>query len=193
MMNEILETLVSGLKRRIETFGHAVLVIDGDCAAGKTTLAARIAARFSCNLFHMDDFFLPPALRTEERLSEPGGNVDYERFFTQVLVPLKGNEAFTYGAYSCADGSTATAAVAPRPCAVVEGSYALHPRFLDAYREMGAMLLFLRVPEDEQLRRIQKRNGEAMLRRFRDEWIPLEKRYQQAFLPLWGDVTVTDG
>ena len=57
----------------------AVVAIDGRCGSGKTSLAALIAALFPCNVFHMDDFFLPPALRTPERLSQPGGNVDRER------------------------------------------------------------------------------------------------------------------
>lgn len=187
------DLLVSGLQSHIRQYGRAVLVIDGDCAAGKTTLAAQVAARLPCNLFHMDDFFLPPALRTEARLAEAGGNVDYERFLSQVLAPLVSGRAFAYGAFSCADFSTTDISVTPGPCAVIEGSYALHPRFLDAYRALRAVKLFLRVAEAEQLRRIRQRNGEAMLRRFRDEWIPMEKRYQAAFRTQWGDVQIIDG
>ena len=32
----------------------------------------------------MDDYFLQPYQRTEERLAEPGGNVDYERFKEEI-------------------------------------------------------------------------------------------------------------
>ena len=193
MMVSITDQLVSDLQLHIQQHGRAVLVIDGDSAAGKTTLAARVAERMDCNLFHMDDFFLPSALRTQARLSEPGGNVDYERFLTQVLTPLLTGEAFAYGAYSCTDLSTTDIAIAPKPCAVIEGSYALHPRFLSAYKTMRAVKVFLRVAADEQIRRIRQRNGEAMLRRFREEWIPMEKRYHQAFEAQWYDVQFTDG
>ena len=45
----------------------------------------------------MDDFFLPPALRTPERRSEPGGNVHYERFLTEVLPNLRSEDLFPIG------------------------------------------------------------------------------------------------
>mgnify|MGYP001356719858 CR=1 FL=1 len=189
----IAEQLIHNLEQNIATCGRGLLVIDGDCAAGKTTLAAQVCAQLDCNVFHMDDFFLPPALRTEERLAEAGGNVHYERFEKQVLTPLFKNEPFVYGAYSCMTRKTAEVFVTPKPAAIIEGSYALHPRFLETYGAMNAMLVFMRISAGEQLRRIQKRNGEAMLRRFRDEWIPMEKRYQQAFEHQWEDVKFTDG
>ena len=44
----------------------------------------------------MDDFYLQPHQRTTKRLREPGGNVDYERFETEVLQPLLTGEAFSY-------------------------------------------------------------------------------------------------
>jgi uridine kinase len=187
-MNATQNQLVAALKERIRRLDTAVLVIDGDCAAGKTTLAAQIAAQLDCNVFHMDDFFLPQAMRTADRLSEAGGNVHYERFMEQVLVPLIQNKPFAYGVYSCADGATRTVDVIPKPAAVIEGSYALHPHFLEKYESLDAVKVFLRVDPEEQLRRIARRSGETMLRRFREEWIPMEKRYQQAFLEAWGDV-----
>jgi len=192
-MTDIADQLILELQKNIQKHGRAVLVIDGDCAAGKTTLAARIAARLSCSVFHMDDFFLPPALRTETRLNEAGGNIHYERFEEQMLRPLQKNESFSYGAYSCADHSTREVTVTPKPAAVIEGSYALHPRFLPVYQAMSAVLVFLRIPAEEQLRRIQSRNGEAMLRRFKEEWIPMEKQYQQAYQNRWADVEFIDG
>ncbi|MBE0601596.1 MAG: hypothetical protein IH607_07380 [Firmicutes bacterium] len=192
-MSKLPQQLVCALQRHTETDGRAVIVIDGDCAAGKTTLAAQLAARCGCGVIHMDDFFLPKALRTPERLREPGGNVHYERFFTEVIQPLLTNEAFRYGALNCADFSVREIAVTPDPCVIIEGSYALHPRFLDAYRQMNAITLFLRVPAKEQLFRLQKREDEASLRLFAEKWIPMEKRYQEAFRPLWDDVTFTDG
>lgn len=82
--------LLAELLLQLGAQGRAVAAIDGNAAAGKSTLAARIAAFFaprcSVNVFHMDDFFLPGALRTPERLAEPGGNVHYERFQDEVLA-----------------------------------------------------------------------------------------------------------
>ncbi|HPF88309.1 MAG TPA: uridine kinase [Candidatus Limiplasma sp.] len=192
-MKRIAKRLVSDLSELLRKKGRAILVIDGDCAAGKTTLAAQIAAQIDCNVFHMDDFFLPSALRTEARLAEIGGNIDYERFLAQVLKPMQANKPFTYGAYSCKDGTTHYCAVQDKPVAVIEGSYALHPNFLATYQAMGALKVFLRIDAEEQLKRIQTRNGDTMLRRFREEWIPMEKRYQQAYRSAWGNVTFIDG
>ena len=65
-----------------------IVAIDGKCTSGKTTLASRLAAFYDCNVFHMDDFFLRPEQRTTERFAEIGGNVDYERFWEEVLLQM---------------------------------------------------------------------------------------------------------
>ena len=67
---------------------HVLVAIDGPCASGKTMLAATVNKRFGGNVLHMDDFFLRPEQRTPERFAQPGGNVDRERFETEVLAPL---------------------------------------------------------------------------------------------------------
>ena len=56
-----------------------ILAIDGRCASGKTTLAAKIQEKTRCGVIHMDDFFLRPEQRTKERLSQAGGNIYWER------------------------------------------------------------------------------------------------------------------
>ena len=60
--------------------GPIILAIDGGSASGKTTLSDSLANIYDCTVFHMDDFFLCPEQRTQERYAEPGGNVDRERF-----------------------------------------------------------------------------------------------------------------
>ena len=66
-----------------------IVAIDGMCGSGKSTVAGKLQEYFGCSLFHMDDFFLQPHQRTSQRLDAPGGNVDYERFQAEVLIPLK--------------------------------------------------------------------------------------------------------
>ena len=66
-----------------------IIALDGRCASGKTTLAKDAAELFGASAVHMDDFYLPLALRTEERLGTPGGNVHYERFLTDVIPALR--------------------------------------------------------------------------------------------------------
>ena len=73
--------------------GVSVIALDGRAAAGKSTLAAALAETLQAAVIHMDDFFLPPALRTPQRLDRPGGNIHYERFAEEVLPRLRGGQA----------------------------------------------------------------------------------------------------
>lgn len=158
--------------------GPVLVAIDGQCASGKTTLGKMLANRFECNLFHMDDFFLRPVQRTAKRLAEVGGNVDYERFRLEVLEPVLRREAFTYRAFDCRSQEFGTAVTVPvKRLNIVEGSYSRHPYF-GAYYHLGYCLL---VEEEEQKERICRRNGEQMLKRFTEEWIPRENAYLEAF------------
>ena len=68
--------LTDAIRRLPTNRGRVVVAIDGRCGSGKTTLAAALQKEFSCAVFHMDDFFLRPEQRTEERLAQPGGNAD---------------------------------------------------------------------------------------------------------------------
>ena len=79
-----------------------IIAIDGRSGAGKSTLAATLEEKLGVSVVHMDDFFLQPPQRTQERLLEPGGNVDYERVEQQVLQPLKaGAERISYHRFDC--------------------------------------------------------------------------------------------
>ena len=155
---------------------HQVLVaIDGSCTAGKTTLAAELQEIYDCNVFHMDDFFLRPHQRTPERFAETGGNVDYERFFEEVLMPLRDGGAFSYRPFSCRRFEMAEpVAVQPKRLNIIEGSYSQHPYFGDVYD----LKIYLTItPELRQLR-LQDRPA-PLQERFRREWIPMEQRYFQ--------------
>lgn len=150
------------------------VAIDGYSGSGKSTLATLIGQVYDCNIFHMDDFFLPPTLRTEARLAETGGNVDYLRFRQEVIAGLHSGRQFAYQPYDCRLATlTAPVSVSPKQLNVVEGSYSMHPTLVDSYQ----LKVFLEIAPEEQLHRIRQRNGEAMLKRFKREWIPLENRY----------------
>ncbi len=150
------------------------VAIDGNSGAGKSSLAALIAQVYGCNVFHTDDFFLPPERKTAQRLAEPGGNVDYERFSKEVLAGIKSRVPFEYRAYDCKRGGlTAPVHVAPKNLSVVEGVYSLHPGLKMRYD----LTIFLKVGGAAQRERILRRSGEAMLARFDSDWIPLENDY----------------
>ena len=152
--------------------------IDGMCATGKTTLGYYLKEQFDCNLFHMDDFFLRPEQRTPERLAQVGGNVDYERFREEVLEPIRKKETVRYRPYCCRTGEIADGSrIAYKPLNIIEGSYSLHPFFGDLYD----LRVFTESTPDRQKRHILERNGEAMLQRFVEEWIPKENAYFEKF------------
>lgn len=177
-MQELAKRVLASIQTLLEKQAQVIVAIDGRCAAGKTTLAAQIAAMVPCNVLHMDSFFLRSEQRTAARLAEPGGNVDYERFFTEALVPLCAGEPFCYRPYDCRTQSLLTP-VCVTPCAInlVEGSYSCHPALWTSYDYR----IFLTVEPDEQLRRIRLRNGVQCAERFRTQWIPLEERYFARF------------
>ena len=157
---------------------RAIVAIEGRCASGKTTLAARLEQRYGWSVVHMDHFFLRPEQRTEARYAQPGGNIDYERFRAEVLEPLAGGRTALYRPYCCQTGVLEDPIeVKPSPVVVVEGSYSCHPALWDFYRRR----VFITVDPEEQLRRIHQRNGPEQLKNFRERWIPLEERYFGAY------------
>lgn len=166
--------IIEELKSLIEENKTLIIAIDGRCGSGKSTLAAIIKETFDCNVFHMDDYFLPFNRKTTKRLSEPGGNVDYERFKIEILTPLQSGDDVTYRPYNCSKGTLDEAInVEFKNVTIVEGSYSLHPILKEAYDYK----IFLTVEPKVQQKRILKRNGEERLQNFINKWIPMEEHY----------------
>ncbi len=178
MIQNIAESILCEIEELRQEKKRLLISIEGRCAAGKTTVATHMQTVCGCNVIHMDDFFLRPEQRTPERMNELGGNVDYERFLKDVLIPLKRGEIFSYRPYDCQRQEMKEAVqVAPSSINIIEGSYCCHPRLFEYYD----LKIFLTVDKDEQLRRIRSRNGEKLAVRFQEEWIPLEESYFSAY------------
>ncbi len=171
-----LKTISTALKTANE---RIVIAIDGKCASGKTTAAELICEIFGGEIIHMDDFFLPPQMRSSDRFSEIGGNIHRERFIEEVLPNLKNNQSFTYRKFDCSKMSYSDipCQISARGLIICEGSYSLHPSFGKYYD----IAIFSDIDSSEQIRRIRNRNGEYMLNRFTGEWIPMENKYFDAF------------
>lgn len=172
-----MEEIISRLKKEIDTMQDTgkqiVIAIDGNCTAGKTTLASILEKEYDCNVFHMDDFFLRPQQRTDERYAQPGGNVDYERFREEVLLPLKSGNGFSYRPFACKTFTLSDAVqITPKQLNIVEGTYCQHPYFGDVYD----LKLFLSVAPELQRERVFHRPQHVQERFFTD-WIPMEKLY----------------
>lgn len=172
-----LPLLVEEARRLAARQGRAVIALDGRCASGKTTLAARLEGRCGWSVVHMDHFFLRPEQRTPGRYAQPGGNVDHERFLEEVLLPLRRGERPVYRPFDChAQALRDPIPFDPGPVVLVEGSYACHP----ALRAQYDLRAFLTVDPAVQMERVVAREGESCARVFREKWIPLEERYFSA-------------
>ena len=175
--NELIAPLLRSIDEMLRRDERVVVAVDGNSAAGKSSLAARLKSLYSCNVFSMDDFFLRPSQRTPGRLAEPGGNIDYERFLCEIIEPLKLGEPFAFSPFDCSVGElSAPVQAEPNRLSVIEGVYSLHPyfgRFCD-------LKVFLSLGEAEQRRRLLARNA-GLYERFICEWIPMENLYFNHF------------
>ncbi len=166
------------IDRALAVSEQVTAAVDGRCGAGKSTLGALLQKVYDCNLIHMDHFFLRPGQRTAKRLGEAGGNVDYERFRDEVLDHLRDPEGFSYQIYDCSRMELGERKFMPcKRLNIIEGSYSQHPYFGNVYD----LRFFCEIEPEEQLRRIEKRNGPDMRKRFEREWIPMENRYFESF------------
>lgn len=172
--------LLCAIDRKAARQERLLLAIEGGSASGKTTLSQLLSRIYGCTVFHMDDFFLRPEQRTPERFAEPGGNVDRERFYEEVLKPLTDGTPVRYLRYDChTQALQPPVEVTPTALTVVEGAYSMHPLLADRYD----LSVFLRIAPELQHQRILKRNGPEMAERFFSLWVPLETAYFEAMDP----------
>ena len=174
---DIVARITEHIQKLLEDKEFVIVAIDGRCASGKTTLAEKLQEKLSCNVIHGDEFFLRPNQRTVERLSVPGGNVDYERLLEEVILPLRENRDFTYRPYDCKTCSLKEPVqVKAKRITIIEGSYSCHPYLWEYYN----LRIFLTIDKKTQRERIQKRNAENA-EVFFEKWIPLEEAYFKAY------------
>lgn len=181
-MNNFTDRLIP-VKKRIEELlkekERVVVAFDGRSASGKTCAAGYFAQEMDADVIFMDDFFLPPELRTQERRAEPGGNVHYERFEDEVVAGIRRGGRFGYRVFDCSSMDYAADNKWCEDCRliIVEGAYSTHPRFGKYYD----LSVFFHVDPEEQKKRILERNGAEKLSDFTQMWIPMEERYIAAF------------
>ena len=155
-----------------------LITLDGPCASGKTTLAKALSVVLDCPVIHTDDFVIPHALKTPERLSVPGGNCDSERLLQEVILPFKQGLPVVYRPYDCAARLPGPQTVlSPSRTLIVEGSYSSLPRI----RAHADVCLFLQASRDLREKRLRERESPDALQMFYSRWIPLEDAYFEAF------------
>jgi len=175
--------LFSKIEQLIDSKKQVTVTIDGMSAAGKSSLAALLKETYDCNVISLDSFFLRPEQRTPDRLAELGGNIDYERFYDDVLLPLRAGKPFEYRPFDCQTMKLCDLInVELRPLTILEGVYSMHPYFTrdSNVTTLSDISVFLKIDESLQRDRLIKRSP-FLYDRFINEWIPMEKAYFSNF------------
>lgn len=172
------EELLEKIKDAVSDRSHFVIAIDGRAASGKSTLADYLSENLSASVVHTDDFYLPFEMRTDERLSEAGGNFHRERFYGEVVCNIHAKNKFKYGVFDCSSGRVSSErTVYPTGVVIVEGAYSMHPS-LNKYYDMS---VFVTADLKARIDRITERNGAQKAKVFASRWIPLEEVYFKTF------------
>ena len=154
--------------------------LDGWGAAGKSTLAAAIAAELrDVAVVHIDDFASP-------RIPE----WDWDRFDAQVVAPLLAGQPARYQRWDWAtDAGAEWQAIEPGRVVVVEGVSSTRREV----RAPWALTVWVAAPRDVRLRRAAERDGTAMLPRWLGDWLPSEEAYVARERPQQRADVVVDG
>ena len=170
------DQLIKWIEERMEHKQQIILAIDGRCGSGKTSLASRLQTLYPARVLHMDDFYLPFEKRKANWEQIPGGNMDFERFMKEALLPAVKGENIAYRPYRCQKGGLLEQTLLePMPLTIVEGSYALYPTLADYYD----FKVFLSCSKEAQCERIEAREG-VRYSQFLARWIPMEEAYFKA-------------
>ena len=170
--------ILDDVERIFKEKSRVIIAIDGKSGTGKSHLTKLLESCAPVSTVHMDDFFLPKEKRTEQRYRTPGGNVDSERFLSDVVIPLRNRMPFSYRPFDCSAMCLSDTIVeVDKPFIVVEGVYSLLPSFRDVYD----LAYVLTAPYEARIDRIRARNGEKKLEMFTSLWMPLEDEYFDAF------------
>ena len=117
----------------IKNNNNKVIGIDGPSGAGKSTISSHLEKNYDVLVFHTDDYFLSAERKTKERLEEPGGNLDYERMEKEIFSNLD-NDYILSNKFNCQTNVLEQGLrVKKKTIVVIEGVYALHPRFREYY------------------------------------------------------------
>lgn len=136
--------------------GVLVVAIDGQGAAGKSTVAARIADAVGAGLVHTDDFFqqLHPSAAGRPPVCQPLSQYyDWRRIRAQALGPLRARRraAFRRFDWSRGAGLDGVVMVPPADLILLEGVFSAAPELSDLVDRS----VFVDTSEHERLRRLR--------------------------------------
>ncbi len=154
--------------------------VDGRGAAGKTSFAELVAAVVPrAVVVHVDDFAGPAVPEW-----------DWERFREQVGVPLLTGRPAHYQRWDWGTDSGAEWHDVPTRCVlVVEGVSSTRAEV----RLPWDYTVWVDAPREVRLRRARERDGDAMMQRWLEDWLPSEERYVEREHPQERVDVIVDG
>jgi len=166
------EQIEIDLRNALKEKEHVVIAIDGMSASGKTTYAQTLQEKYNARVIHMDDFYLPLAIRNDETLKTYGKNIDINRFKEEILNNL--NNDIWYVSYNCqTDSFNEGILLKNTRVTIIEGAYALLKDF-GRYYDFAYVLV---IDDANQIKRLEKRVGHQKTQIFLNLWIKLENKY----------------
>lgn len=175
--------LYETLKTYNRKYGILLVGIDGFGGSGKSTFAKELSEEGQdIAVVHMDDFYLPSALRSEgEPGSRPvGSDFDWKRLKREVIDPLIDNKEIKYQIY---DWNTDTISnwklILPGGIVIIEGVYSTRNELADFYD----FRIWIDCPRELRLKRGLLRDGEISRTLWETKWIVEEEKYIQEHKP----------
>jgi uridine kinase len=151
-----------------------IVGIDGPVGAGKTSLCDALATLSpAISVVHMDDFFVPPALRVAPD-EEFGRQIDWRRVLEQVVVPLTNGlpgryQRFDWPTYALQEWHDIPAG----GIVLLDGVYSTREE-ISPFLDHRA---WVSVPRDLGLERGIQRDGEESRDWWMTDWVEDEDRY----------------
>lgn len=163
-----------------------VVAIDGNGAAGKSTLGEAVAAQLGAALIHVDDFWRgASALAGGPPREEPmAPYYDWARLRDQALAPLLAGRGVRFLAVDPDTEATAERAIEPAPVIIVEGVSASCEALID----LVDRTILVDTPEAERLARLRSRVPEGA---WDDGWLEAERHYLATRPPEFFDLVVS--
>jgi len=170
-----------------------VVCVDGLGGSGKSSLAEEIKKAIpGAVIIHGDDFFKPVREKkgTAGHASNVNEDFDWSRFESQVLNKIRNGEQVSYQIYDWhRDELTDVVTIPEDAIIIIEGGYTSQQRFAEIYDYK----IWVEASEDKRLRRILDRDGEHMRPYWENDWLPVERKYEQEQKPAQRADLVLDG
>ena len=164
------QALIEYIKKHNQPF--LMVVIEGLCGSGKTTLATMIQQACGGMIIHMDDFCLPK----NQRRNEIAGHIDFKRFQEEVIIPLQKHQNLFYHRFDCHKQEYVAIQQEFQPLIIIEGSYSMHP-CLGIYYDISC---FVTLDEKQRIQYLKEREQDHF-DSFMNIWEQKERVYHQAY------------